>query len=39
MKEIFGRTVHLFLHTKVSERWGEQRQHYFEMGLEFLKNQ
>ena len=39
MSEIFGRTVHLFLHTKVSEHWGEQRQHYLEMGLEFPKNQ
>jgi GTP-binding protein Era len=35
----FDRRVHLFLHTKVSERWGEQRQHYQEMGLEFPKNQ
>ena len=39
MTELFDRRVHLFLHTKVSERWGEQRQHYLEMGLEFPKNQ
>ena len=39
MTEIFSRRVHLFLHTKVSERWGEQRQHYLEMGLVFPKNQ
>lgn len=39
LTDLFGRRVHLFLHTKVSERWGEQRQHYLEMGLEFPKNQ
>jgi len=36
---ILDRRVHLFLHTKVAERWGEQRQHYLEMGLKFPENQ
>jgi len=39
MTEIFSRRVHLFLHTKVSERWGEQRKHYFDMGLKYPENQ
>ena len=39
MTAIFDRRVHLFLHTKVAERWGEQRQHYLEMGLKFPENQ
>lgn len=39
MTEIFGRRVHLFLHTKVAERWGEQPDYYREMGLIFPKKQ
>jgi GTP-binding protein Era len=39
MTEIFDRRVHLFLHTKVAERWGDQPNHYLEMGLIFPKNQ
>ena len=39
MEALFGRRVHLFLHSKVAERWGEQRQHYLELGLEFPPNQ
>ena len=39
MMDIFDRRVHLFLHTKVSERWGELPEHYLEMGLNFPKNQ
>ena len=39
MEDMFGRRIHLFLHTKVSERWGEQQQHYREWGLEFPKGQ
>ncbi|MEY4878675.1 MAG: hypothetical protein RJB62_143 [Pseudomonadota bacterium] len=39
MEDMFGRRIHLFLHTKVSERWGEQQQHYREWGLEFPKDQ
>ena len=39
MEQVFGRRIHLFLHSKVSERWGEQRQHYLDMGLDFPQNQ
>jgi GTP-binding protein Era len=39
MEQIFGRRVHLFLHTKVSERWGDTPAHYREWGLEFPKDQ
>jgi GTP-binding protein Era len=39
MTAIFERRVHLFLHAKVAEHWGEQRHHYLEMGLNFPKNQ
>ena len=37
LEEIFGRRVHLFLQTKVSERWGENPEHYREWGLDFPK--
>jgi GTP-binding protein Era len=37
MEEIFSRRVHLFLHAKVSERWGEDPAHYTELGLDFPK--
>jgi GTP-binding protein Era len=39
LEQLFGRRVHLFLHTKVSERWGETPAHYREWGLEFPKDQ
>jgi GTP-binding protein Era len=39
MEAVFGRRIHLFLHSKVSERWGEQRQHYLDMGLEYPRDQ
>ncbi len=39
LEKMFGRRVHLFLHSKVSERWGESREHYQEWGLEFPKDQ
>jgi GTP-binding protein Era len=39
LEQIFGRRVHLFLHTKVSERWGETPANYREWGLEFPKDQ
>ena len=39
MEQLFGRRVHLFLHTKVAERWGETPAHYREWGLEFPKDQ
>jgi len=39
MEEAFGRRVHLFLHTKVEEKWDESPAHYRELGLEFPKDQ
>jgi GTP-binding protein Era len=39
MEQLFGRRVHLFLHSKVAERWGETPAHYREWGLEFPKDQ
>ena len=39
MEQLFGRRVHLFLHTKVLEGWGEKAAHYREWGLEFPKDQ
>jgi hypothetical protein len=36
---MFGRRVHLFLHSKVAESWGESRIHYQEWGLEFPQDQ
>ena len=39
MEEIFGRRVHLFLHSKVAERWGDSHEHYREWGLEYPKDQ
>jgi GTP-binding protein Era len=39
MEALFGCRVHLFLHTKVAEAWGEQPGFYREWGLEFPKDQ
>ena len=39
LEKLFGRRVHLFLHSKVSQRWGEIPAHYQEWGLEFPKDQ
>jgi GTP-binding protein Era len=39
MEQMFGRRVHLFLHSKVVEDWGERPSHYVEWGLEFPKDQ
>ena len=39
MEELFGRRVHLFLHSKVAEGWGDSHEHYREWGLEFPKDQ
>ena len=39
MMAVFDRRVHLFLHTKVAERWKEQPGYYLEMGLNFPRNQ
>ncbi len=37
MEELFARRVHLFLHCKVLEGWGDRAEHYREWGLEFPK--
>jgi GTP-binding protein Era len=39
MEEVFGRRVHLFLHSKVAAGWGEKPDYYREWGLEFPKDQ
>lgn len=36
MIENFGRTVHLFLHVRVTERWADDRTVYQDMGLDFV---
>lgn len=36
MIESFGRTVHLFLHVRVTERWADDRMVYKDMGLDFV---
>ena len=36
MEAAFERRVHLFLHVRVSERWAEDREHYLDMGLEYV---
>lgn len=38
MEELFARRVHLFLHCKVQEGWGDRAEHYREWGLEFPKD-
>jgi GTPase len=35
MEKEFGRRVHLFLHVKVRENWGEERARYDALGLDF----
>jgi GTP-binding protein Era len=37
LAEILGRKVHLFLHVKVDEAWGDSREIYEELGLEWVK--
>jgi GTP-binding protein Era len=39
LEEMFGRRVHLFLHTKVASGWGDARANYQEWGLEFPTDQ
>jgi GTPase len=39
MEKLFGRRVHLFLHSKVATGWGETPSYYREWGLEFPKDQ
>ena len=36
MEQVFERRVHLFLHVRVSQRWAEDREHYLDMGLEYV---
>jgi GTP-binding protein Era len=35
LEKLLGRRVHLFLHVKVNERWGEERSFYTAWGLDF----
>lgn len=35
LEKLLGRRVHLFLHVKVNERWGEERSFYAAWGLDF----
>ncbi|MBI4183795.1 MAG: GTPase Era [Proteobacteria bacterium] len=35
LEAIFGCRVHLFLHVKVEERWGEDRARFRDLGLDF----
>jgi GTP-binding protein Era len=37
LSELLGSKVHLFLHVKVDERWGEDKEIYEEMGLEWVR--
>ena len=39
LEQMFGRRVHLFLHTKVASGWGDMRANYQEWGLEFPTDQ
>jgi GTP-binding protein Era len=39
MEAVFDRRVHLFLHSKVAEHWGDSHEHYREWGLEYPKDQ
>lgn len=38
LQEMLGVKVHLFLFVKVRENWGDDRERYREMGLDFPKN-
>ena len=37
LAELLGTKVHLFLHVKVDEKWGEDKEIYEELGLEWVK--
>ena len=37
LAEILGVKVHLFLHVKVDERWGDDKEIYEEIGLEWVR--
>jgi GTP-binding protein Era len=38
MERMFERRVHLFLHVKVREKWGEDPARYRSIGLDFPKS-
>ncbi len=37
LSELLGAKVHLFLHVKVDEKWGDDKEIYEELGLEWVK--
>ena len=37
LTELLGTKVHLFLHVKVDEKWGDDKEIYEELGLEWVK--
>lgn len=37
LSELLGCKVHLFLHVKVDEKWGDDKEIYEELGLEWVK--
>jgi GTP-binding protein Era len=37
LAELLGTKVHLFLHVKVDERWGDDKEIYEELGLEWVR--
>jgi GTP-binding protein Era len=37
LSELLGVKVHLFLHVKVDEKWGDDKEIYEELGLEWVK--
>lgn len=39
LEQMFGRRVHLFLHSKVASGWGDARDNYQEWGLEYPTDQ
>ena len=37
LANLLGVKVHLFLHVKVDEKWGEDKEVYEEIGLEWVR--
>ena len=37
LTELLGQKVHLFLHVKVEENWAENREHYENIGLDWVR--
>ena len=37
LSEMLGQKVHLFLHVKVEENWAENREHYENIGLDWVR--